>query len=85
MLASMLVCHSNQKPEVMQYQRRSIRKARAIRTKAFFITLLFHLALIGYFTYGADLSWQDYLPNAVAEWAGFAEEVVTEEADVPQP
>jgi len=69
----------------MQYQRRSIRKARAIRTKAFFITLLFHLALIGYFTYGSGLSWQDYLPDAVVEWVGLGEKVVAEETDAPQP
>jgi len=73
----------------MQYQRRSIRKARAIRTKAFFITLLFHLALIGYFTYGADLSWQDYLPDAVAEWVGGNRksegEVGSREGEAPRP
>ncbi|HKK80375.1 MAG TPA: hypothetical protein VJ933_12130 [Phaeodactylibacter sp.] len=71
----------------MQYQRRSIRKARAIRTKAFFITLLFHLALIGYFTYGTDLSLQDYLPETVAEWVGGGGESEggSEEVEPPRP
>lgn len=69
----------------MQYQRRSIRKARAIRTKAFFITLLFHLALIGYLTYGSGLSLQNYMPETVKEWVGWTEGPVAEEPDAPRP
>lgn len=54
----------------MQYYRRSIRQARLTRTKAFFITLLFHLLLIGYFTSGSDLSLLQYLPESMQELLG---------------
>ena len=40
----------------MYYQSKSIRSARAIRSKALLFTLLFHIALIGYFTYGPEAS-----------------------------
>jgi len=45
------------------------------------------LALIGYFTYGTDLSLQDYLPETVAEWVGGGGESEggSEEVEPPRP
>ena len=69
----------------MHYHRRSTRKAKAIRTKAFFITLLFHIALIGYFTYGTEQSLAEWVPDTVKEWVGWTDGALAEEADAPRP
>ncbi len=67
----------------MHYYRRSIRRARLTRTKAFFITLLFHLLLIGYFTYGSDVSLLQYLPESLQELLGSPAATVAEEGPRP--
>ncbi len=66
----------------MYYQSKSIRSARAIRSKALLFTLLFHIALIGYFTYGADLPLTELLPEAVLDFLGMN---TPEASDVPIP
>ncbi|WP_425421052.1 hypothetical protein [Phaeodactylibacter xiamenensis] len=66
----------------MYYQSKSIRSARAIRSKALLFTLLFHIALIGYFTYGANLPLTELLPEAVLDFLGMN---MPEASDVPIP
>lgn len=66
----------------MNYQRKSIRSARAIRSKALFFTLLFHFALIAYLTVGTDLAFADLLPEAVLDFLGMN---APQAADVPVP
>jgi len=68
----------------MHYHRISRRRARAIRAKALFLTLLFHLALITYLAYGADIEWAAYLPETLQEWAGLSEKAA-EPPERPQP
>jgi hypothetical protein len=68
----------------MHYHRISRRRARAIRAKALFLTLLFHLALIGYLAYGSDIEWAAYLPETVQEWVGLSEKAL-ESPERPQP
>ncbi|MEQ8705892.1 MAG: hypothetical protein RIC19_18330 [Phaeodactylibacter sp.] len=66
----------------MNYHRKSIRSARAIRTKALFLTLLFHIGVIAYFTYGADLALLELLPDTVLDFLGMN---AAEAPDVPIP
>jgi len=66
----------------MYYQSKSIRSARAIRSKALLFTLLFHIALIGYLTYGADLPLTELMPEAVLD---FLDMNTPEAPDVPVP
>jgi len=66
----------------MYYQSKSIRSARAIRSKALLFTLLFHIALIGYLTYGADLALAELLPEAMLDFLGMN---APETPDVPIP
>ncbi|KGE86702.1 MAG: hypothetical protein ACE362_16535 [Phaeodactylibacter xiamenensis] len=66
----------------MYYQSKSIRSARAIRSKALLFTLLFHIALIGYLTYGADLALTELLPEAMLDFLGMN---APETPDVPVP
>ncbi len=66
----------------MNYYRKSIRSSRAIRAKAFFFTLAFHAAFLVYFSYGADVSIVEWLPDALAELLGLN---AAEGSDVPIP
>jgi hypothetical protein len=66
----------------MNYYRKSVRSARAIRTKALLLTLLFHVGVVAYFTYGADLSITELLPDSVLDFLGRS---VQEAPDVPIP
>ena len=66
----------------MNYYRKSIRSARAIRTKALLLTLVFHVAVVAYFTHGADLAITELLPDAVLDLLGMNAPQVP---DVPVP
>ena len=66
----------------MNYYRKSIRSARAIRTKALLLTVLFHFVVLAGFTYGTDLALTELLPEAILDFLG---RNVEEVPDVPVP
>ncbi|MBV6652386.1 MAG: hypothetical protein KI786_01435 [Mameliella sp.] len=66
----------------MNYQRKSVRSARTIRTKAVLLTLLFHVGVAAYLTLGSDLDVAALLPESVLELFGVE---VPETTDIPIP
>ena len=62
------------------------RAARKRRTKAVFLTVLFHLVLIGSIAYfSAGPEWQEQLPAIIQEWFGMAPAEQVPVPETPQP
>lgn len=67
----------------MYSQRKFKIAAQFNKVKAFFVTVLIHIAIIGTIAYSNNQDVTEYLPDFVKEWFGWEAQDVAEEGDRP--